>query len=101
MEKYNIIIYSLAKKDLIDIIEYINTLSPLAAIKLYDNIIENIGALSYMPQRCALAKDNNLRLKGYRILVVENYLVFFVIKGNIVGIRRIIYGKRNYLWLIE
>ena len=100
MGKYNIKIYSVAKKDLLDIIDYINTLSTTASIKQYDSIVERIGSLAQMPERCALAKDNNLRLRGYRVLVVDNYLVFFVIIGNTVEIRRIIYGKRNYSWLL-
>lgn len=38
--------------------------------------------------------------KGCRCLVVENYLVFFVVKDDTVQNRRILYGKRNYEWLL-
>lgn len=100
MGKYNIKIYSVAKKDLLDIIDYVNTLSSVAAMNLYDSIVEKIGTLTEMPERCALVKDINLRLKGYRVLIAENYLVFYVIKGNTVGIRRIIYAKRDFSWLL-
>jgi len=100
MGKYEIKIYAVAKKDLLDIVDYVNTLSPGAAVNLYISIVEKIGTLTEMPERCALVKDNNLRIKGYRVLIVENYLVFFVIKGNTVGIRRIIYAKRNFSWLV-
>lgn len=97
---YKIQIYSAAKRDLNDIIEYINILSPEAALRQYDHIIDSIGSLSELPERCSLAKDTNLRLKGYRIMIVDNYLVFYIVKSNTVQIRRILYGRRNYEWLL-
>ena len=100
MQKYNIKIFSAAKKDLTDIIDYINTLSPQSAIHQYDNIIEKIGSLESMPERCPLLKDNLLRIRGYRMLIADNYIVFFIIAGNTVQIRRILYGGRKYDWLL-
>ena len=100
MAKFKIRIFKSAQKDLQDIVDYINTLSPTAAIKQYDNLIEKTGSLAEMPERCPLLKDINLRLKGYRSLVVDNYLVFFVVKDNIVQIRRILYGHMKYEWVL-
>jgi len=100
MGKYKIKIYSKAKMDLRDIVRYLNTLSPQAALKYYDLIVEKIGSLVEMPERCPFVRDVALKAKGYRYLVIENYLVFFVIKGDTVQIRRILYGKRNYEWLL-
>ncbi len=100
MAKFKIKIYKSAERDLEDIVDYINTLSPVAAIKQYDNLIDKIGTLVEMPERCSLLKDTNLRLKGYRGLVVDNYLIFFVIRNDTVQVRRILYNKRNYEWLL-
>lgn len=100
MGKYKIKIYSTAKMDLQDIISYLNTLSPQAAIKYYDLIVEKIGGLAEMPERCPFVRDIVLKAKGYRYLIIENYLVFFVVKADTVQIRRILYGKRNYEWLM-
>jgi|SRR5680860_962295 len=100
MGKYKIKIYSTAKMDLKDIIRYLNTLSPQIAIKYYDLIIEKIGGLAEMPERCSFVRDVVLKAKGYRYLIVENYVVFFVVKTDTVQIRRILYGKRNYEWLM-
>jgi plasmid stabilization system protein ParE len=58
--------------------------------------VEKIGTLQTFPERCAFAKDTQLRLQGYRLLHVKNYTVFFVINGNIVEIRRILYARRQY-----
>ncbi|MFZ5754533.1 MAG: type II toxin-antitoxin system RelE/ParE family toxin [Bacillota bacterium] len=100
MGKYKIKIFSNAKTDLKDIVSYLNTLSPQAAINYYDLIIEKIGSLAEMPERFPFVRDAALKAKGYRCLIVENYLVFFVVKADTVQIRRILYGKRHYEWLL-
>ncbi|WP_089609853.1 type II toxin-antitoxin system RelE/ParE family toxin [Dehalobacterium formicoaceticum] len=84
MGKYKIRIYSHAKTDLNDIVSYLNTMSPQAAIRYYDLIVEKIGSLSEMPGRCPFVRDIVLKAKGYRYLIVENYIVFFVIKSDTV-----------------
>lgn len=100
MGSYEVKIYPAAKRDLKDLISYLNTLSADAALRYYDLIVEKIGSLSQMPERCPYARNNPLKARGYRCLVVESYLVFYVVKGDTVQIRRILYGKRNYEWLL-
>ena len=96
MEQYKVKIFPTAQNDLRDIADYLNTLSPDAAVRYYDLIIEQVGTLSTMPERCPLAKDTQLRLRGYRMLLVKNYIVFYVISGKTVEIRRILYARRQY-----
>lgn len=100
MEKYRLLLFPSAKQDLQDIVDYVNELSPDAALKLYDEIVEGIGSLSQMPERCPLMKSPVLRAKGYRTLIVHNYLVFYVVNGQQVEIRRILYGRRRYEFLL-
>ena len=100
METYNLLIFPTAKQDLQDIVDYVNELSPDAALKLYDEIVEGIGSLAEMPMRCPLLKSSVLRAKGYRVLVVHNYLVFYVVNGKTVEIRRILYRRRQYDFLL-
>lgn len=46
-------------------------------------------------------QNRRLTKKGYRILIVDNYLVFYVLLDNeTVEIRRIISGKRDYDFLL-
>ena len=96
MEEYNIKIFPSAQSDLKSIIDYLNTLSPEAALRYYDLIVEKIATLQTLPERCVLARDIQLRLRGYRLLYVENYIIFFVVNGDTVEIRRILYAKRQY-----
>ena len=53
-----------------------------------------------MPERYPRPKDLALAAKGYRYLAVKNYLVFYVVSGDTVQIRRILYGHRDYLSLL-
>ena len=96
MEHYEVKIFPTAQNDLRDIIDYLNRLSPDAALKYYDLIVEKIGTLQTMPTRCTLARDTQLRLRGYRLLHVKNYIVFFVVNEKTVEIRRILFSKRQY-----
>lgn len=96
MEKYKLIIFPAAQRDMQDMVDYLNELSPQAALSSYDEIIERISTLVQLPLRCPLMKSPVLRAKGYRVLVVNNYLVFYVVNDKTVEIRRILYGKRQY-----
>ena len=100
MESYKVRIFPAAEQDLMDIVDYLNTLSADAALRIYDKITAEIAGLSQMPERCLRPKDLALAAKGYRYLIVENYLVFYVVEGDVVQIRRILYGRRNYLPLL-
>ena len=100
MENYDVILYPTAKQDLLDIIDYLNTLSPDAARRYYDLLTEEIASLSRMPERCPHPKDLALAAKGYRYLIVKDYLVFYVVSGRTVQIRRILYGRRDYQSLL-
>jgi plasmid stabilization system protein ParE len=100
MGRYKIKILPTAQEDMTYIVDYLNTLSLEAALRYYDLLIGKIMSLSDMPERCAPARDTQLRLRGYRALIVEKYLVFYVTLSDTVQIRRIIYSKRQYETLI-
>ena len=100
MEQYEVRIFPSAQQDLLDVIDYLNTLSKEAALNYYDQLTSEISSLSIMPERCPRPRDLALAAKGYRYLVVGNYLVFYVVSGNIVQIRRILYARRDYKQLL-
>ena len=100
MESYRVRIYLAAKRDLLEIIDYLNTLSQDAALRYYDLLTEQIASLAHMPERCPKPKDLALAAKGYRYLIVKDYLVFYLISGDTVQIRRILYGRRDYRSLL-
>jgi addiction module RelE/StbE family toxin len=101
MPKHLINITEAAEQDLAEIVEYISNDNPAAALKLAENIEQNILQLEDFPLIGVTPKNRRLTRKGYRILVVDSYLVFYVLVDNeTVEIRRIISGKRDYKFLL-
>lgn len=96
MELYRIKIYKKAEKDLEEIVLYLNRFYAETALKYYDLMVSAINTLADHPKRCPLVRDETLRMREYRYLLVENYIVFFIIRGNIIQIRRILYSKQQY-----
>ena len=68
------LIFPAAQRDLEQAIDYLNTLSPHAVIRYYDLLVCEIAGLSKMPERCPRPKDLALATKGYRYLIVKNYM---------------------------
>ena len=100
MDNYKVKIYPSAKRDLLDVIRYLNQLSPKAALDYYDKLTEEIAGLSQMPLRCPVARDEALAARGYRYLLVGSYVVLYVVVGETVQIRRILYARSNYAALL-
>lgn len=97
--KYPIEYLPIAEQDLIEILEYIQIDNPSAALQLLEEIDKSISKLAYFPYMGHMPKDQRLIQLNYRTLVVESYLVFYVVLDEIVEIRRILHGKRKYDFL--
>lgn len=100
MEHYKVKIYPTAQQDFRDIVDYLNTLSPKAATDYYELLLKEISSLAHMPERCPHVRDLALAAKGYRYLIAKNYLIFYVVQGDTVQIRRIQYARREYQSLL-
>ena len=99
-KKFEISYLSIAVSDLEEIIAYIRVDSPKAAYKMVERINESISRLQYFPESGTIPRDKRLKKLGYRIIVVDNYLIFYAIKDNVVEIRRVLHGMRNYKFLL-
>ena len=101
MSNYLISITEAAEQDLAEIVDYIANDNPAAALKLAEKIEQSILQLEDFPLIGAIPKNRRLTRQGYRILIVDIYLVFYVLLNNeTVEIRRIIRGKRDYKFLL-
>lgn len=100
--KFRIEYLPIAEKDLTEILEYIQIDNPTAALNLLDEIDKAISKLSYFPYMGSIPKDQRLILLNYRMLIVANYLVFYVVldEEGVVEIRRVLHGKRKYDFLV-
>ena len=100
MVEYKIKIFPAAQNDLLDIMETAGTQSTEMTEKYYSSITEKFGAIAAAPETFPLARDTLLRIQGYRTLPIENYIVFFIIKGKTVEVRRILCARRQYARLL-
>lgn len=100
-KKFHIEYLPIAEKDLVDIFEYILSDNPSAATNFLNQVDETISKLEDFPFMGVMPKDTRLKYLGYRVLIVESYLVFYVVleTEDIVEIRRMIHGKRQYDFL--
>jgi len=96
MDEYNVKILSPAQLDILDLVDNLNTMPPETAIQYYDQLTEQIGALTKSPESYPLARDTQFRLRGYRTMQFNDYTVFFAIRGRNVEIRRVLYSKKQY-----
>ena len=99
-KKFTIEYLPIAQNDLLDIFEYIYLDNPSAVEQFVNEIDKSILKLESFPELGVVPKDDRLGLLGYRMLVIDNYLAFYVIKDQIIEIRRIIHGKRKYSFLL-
>jgi len=99
-ENYRIRYTALSFTDLDEIDSYITeTLFNASAAERLISAMENsINQLQRFPLIGSVVEDAYLASKGYRKLVVENYLVFYLVSESTqeVIIMRVIYGAREY-----
>jgi len=88
----------LAEQDLNDIFDYISLeLSlPQAAENLIDKIQSAVEKTCEFPYSRPLLSDKLLAKKGYRMIIVGNFNLFYVIENQAIVIQRVLYGRRNY-----
>jgi toxin ParE1/3/4 len=89
-----------AQDDLTAILEWISQDSPNRAISFIDKLDERIGQLESHPKLGRIPRYPRLREYGYRVLIVESYLVFYIIRGQTIEIHRVIHGSRDLDHLI-
>jgi addiction module RelE/StbE family toxin len=100
-DKYIIKFTPKAREDLEQIYCYISEklFADIAAINLVDNIENSIMRLKKFPYSGSPASDDILKSKGYRKLIVDNYIAFYKVEEDSarVIIMRILYGAQNYI----
>jgi toxin ParE1/3/4 len=91
-----------AEADLEEIFDYIVVDNPPAAVSILEKFDHAISRLAINPEIGADPKDDRLKKLGYRVLIIGNYLVFYVVKSRTrtVQIRRIVHGARQYSFLL-
>ena len=101
---YQIKFTPIASEDLEEIYRYISQelYAEGAAVKLMEKIEWSVMRLKEYPFSCNFVEDEFLKRKGYRKLVIDNYIVFYLVDevGEKVKVMRILYGRQNYQSLL-
>ena len=100
-KKYEVIITPSAQKDLTEIKSYFTNVLKTSSNSIFEKFLEQVKILKVHPFTYKVHQDPLLKLVGCRIIPIDNYLMFYVIKSNIVQIHRVLYAKRNYLQLLD
>jgi toxin ParE1/3/4 len=96
--EYKLVFLPMAEDDLTEIVLYINNQlqNPTCAMSVMNRIRDAIFERSKAPE--SFQKHESAKNRPdtyYRINVGKNYSVFYVVKGNIMEIRRILYSARD------
>jgi len=93
--KYTVRYLPIAVDDLLAIHDWIASDSPARAASFTDKLDKRIGSLATHPFLGHVPKHEKLQTFGYRVLVIESYLVFYIVQGQIIEIHRVIHGSRH------
>lgn len=93
--KFTLRYLPIAEEDLISILDWIAKDSPTRALKFVDKLEEKIGKLENFPMLGRIPRHSKLRDYGYRVLIIESYLVFYITRKSIVEVHRVIRASRD------
>ena len=96
MREYEVRFLQEALDDLEEIVAYIAQNSITTALRVHDEIIEKVSELSVFPRLGQTVPDAKMRKAGYRMLLIDPYIMFYRIIGSDVFIYRVIHGATNY-----
>jgi addiction module RelE/StbE family toxin len=98
--KYKLRYLPSAQKDLISIFDFIAKDSHVRALTFVEKVDKRIGSLESQPFLGRIPRHPKLQEYGYRVLIVDSYLVFYIIRNKEIEIHRVIQGSRNLDYLI-
>lgn len=84
-----------AAQDLEDVVDYLSQFYESTAIKRYDRIISKIQELPRFPEMYEEYRSGDCYRFDYRRMVVDDYLIFYVVLDDVIEIHRILHGKKD------
>ena len=93
--KYTLRYLPVAVDDLISIFDWIANDSSAHADTFIKKLDQQILNLQNHPFLGRIPRDEKLKDFGYRVLMIEAYVVFYIVRNRTVEIHRVIHGSRN------
>ena len=84
-----------AVDDLISIFDWIANDSPANADAFIKKLDTQLLNLTNHPFLGRIPRDEKLKDFGYRVLIIEAYFVFYIVRNRTVEIHRVLHGSRN------
>ncbi|MEK6543024.1 MAG: type II toxin-antitoxin system RelE/ParE family toxin [Elusimicrobiota bacterium] len=100
MKKFDIVYLRRAQEDLEGIFNYIRKDSPTHAKTWINKIDREISRVAAFPESGAIPKDNRIAALGYRMIIIDDYLAFYLIRKHRVEIQRVLHGRQKYSFLL-
>jgi len=94
--KYTVLIFPKAEEDFLEVKTYLEERLKTSASPLFEKVHSTIDLLEENPLIFPLIKDPYLNQLGYRMVPIDNFLLFYQILGTEVQIHRFLYGRREY-----
>jgi len=101
MSKYKVTVLQIAREDIGEIFFYIAVDSLKSALEMTDKITDKIDMLAELPHLGKIVPDNELAKQEYRMLIINNYIVFYKVIENEVVVYRVLHGMRDYPELLN
>jgi len=99
-EPYEIYYAESAKSDLFDIFQYMKNDSPGEVLSRFEKFDRSVSQLAQSPFLGLIPKDGRLKNLGYRMLIVDNCILFYIARARTIQIRCVIQGVHRYGFLI-
>ena len=98
--EYTLRYLPVAQDDLLSILDFIAQDNPSRAAAFIEELDTKISLLGEQPLLGRAPRHPKLREYGYRVLILDAYLVFYIIRGQTIEIHRVVHGSRNLDHLI-
>ena len=97
MKKYSVYVTPTALEDMESIFNYIakELKSVSSAKNQYNNIADSILSLDIMPKRCPIFDNEPEHSMEIRRLIVDNYLVCYIVQESNVIVTDVLYGASD------
>lgn len=89
-----------AQQDLLGVLEFFAHDSPSRAVTFTDALDHQIRRLSGHPHTGRIPRHPHLASQGYRVLIIEEYLVFYVLRPSWIEIHRVVHSSRDLTHLL-
>lgn len=96
MEKYRITFLQTALDDLEEIVLYISKDSKENAMAMHHKINEIATKLEGFPKLGVQVPDKKMSARGFRMIAVDKYLLFYKVYPEEICILRVLHGARDY-----